>query len=96
MKSNRCQNPPPLLSKIIFVIWSTLTTVREDRYLVKVAKQNGLLLVFSASPLLACALKLLKNRQATEATDHSACSGDNEKVPLFGSMNLTRQSCNVI
>ena len=72
MQGNKCQNPPPQLSKIIFVTGSTglphAKTNPDNLVLVKLSatkppnKTSGklLLLVYAASLLRGRALKLLK------------------------------------
>ena len=93
VQSNTCQNPPPQLSKIIFVTGST-----DSNYLVCVKlgatkppnKTSGE--TFAARFCASCsALKLLK-RPSYAGYGYFCMQRVTEKVSLFGSMNLSRQS----
>ena len=92
-QNNTCQNPPPQLSKIIFVTGST-----DSNYLVCVKlgatkppnKTSGE--AFAARFCTSCcALKLLK-RPSNAGYGYFCMQRVTEKVSLFGSMNLSRQS----
>ena len=93
VQSKTCQNPPPQLSKIIFVTGST-----DSNYLVCVKlgatmppnKTSGE--TFAARFCASCsALKLLK-RPSYAGYGYFCMQRVTEKVSLFGSMNLSRQS----
>ena len=71
----------------IRIIWSAQSLALQSRQTKLAAKP--LPLVFALRAARSNCLK----RQATQAMDLFACSGDTEKVSLFGSMNLNRQTC---
>ena len=103
MQSNRCQNPPPQLSKIIFVTRSTGTAAREkanpdDLVFVKLGatkppnKSSGEAFAdrfrgFAASLLRAHALKLLKP-PSYAGYKSFWMQRRHEKVSLFRSMTI--------
>ena len=68
----------------IRIIWSLKNLALQSRQIKRAGKPLPLIFVHALSNCL--------NRQATQAINPFACSGDTEKVSLFRSMTLSRQS----